>query len=218
MDVRQPQLVLGTMWAESYPQVAASLGDKFTVHVFDLFNAEMSIENLKGTTTNALIMFADMLDALGPLVVDLGTSGVSIQHVIVASESPNLLDAQRHDELGICGSFSSTLTADEVATFVQQILDTCPCEPGESRLAQKIKTRSAALLAIESDAVDLAITSLVAEGCSNEEIADKLHYSHQTIRNRLSEILKQTASSNRTELAVTWRRHLMERRLKSTRE
>lgn len=51
------------------------------------------------------------------------------------------------------------------------------------------------------DDTDKEIVRLVAAGRSDREISDVLHYSNQTIRNRVSKILKQSDVSNRTHLA-----------------
>ena len=216
MNEQTPKVVLGTLWAQAHPQVVDALGNAFDTYVFDLFNAGKSIGDLRGSVMNVLIMFVDMLDSLGPLVVDLESSDVKIQHVIVFNDSRASFDTKDHAELGVCGSFSDSHEPHEVVALVKHVVETCPCEIGRSRLALKIRARSDAFHRIEVNELNLAIVTLVAEGYSNEEIANKFHYSHQTIRNRLSDLLKNTGLSNRTELAVAWRRHEIERRLRPT--
>ena len=53
---------------------------------------------------------------------------------------------------------------------------------------------------------DREIISLIAEGLTNHEIADRVHLSHQTVRNRITRIFDATGASNRTQLAVMWLR------------
>lgn len=53
---------------------------------------------------------------------------------------------------------------------------------------------------------ELEITSLVAEGLSNKEIADRLFLSEGTVRNYISDILDKLALRDRTQLAVFYLR------------
>lgn len=48
------------------------------------------------------------------------------------------------------------------------------------------------------------IVKLIAEGLSNQEIADKLFISNGTVRNHISTILEKTGLEHRTQLAVRW--------------
>lgn len=49
---------------------------------------------------------------------------------------------------------------------------------------------------------DLAILRLIAQGLSNQEIADRLFLAEKTVRNRLSLIFKQLHLENRTQAAL----------------
>ncbi len=46
------------------------------------------------------------------------------------------------------------------------------------------------------------IVELIAQGLSNNQIAEKLHLSHGTVRNHISVILEKTALEHRTQIAV----------------
>ena len=54
---------------------------------------------------------------------------------------------------------------------------------------------------IVDDPVDLDIVRLVSKGLSDKEISALLHYSGQTIRNRISRLLRNSGIDNRTRLA-----------------
>ena len=45
---------------------------------------------------------------------------------------------------------------------------------------------------------------MITAGYSDKEIAEVMHYSHQTIRNRVSHLLLQSGARNRTQLAVKY--------------
>ena len=49
------------------------------------------------------------------------------------------------------------------------------------------------------------IVKLIAEGASNKEIADHLHLSEKTVKNRVSEIISKLGVNNRTQVAI-WAR------------
>lgn len=50
------------------------------------------------------------------------------------------------------------------------------------------------------------IVKLIAEGLSNQEIADRLYLSNGTVRNHISVILEKTGLEHRTQIAVRWLR------------
>ncbi len=63
-------------------------------------------------------------------------------------------------------------------------------------------TGAAARRAIGLTKRETTVVHLVAQGKSNPDIAEKLGISPETVKRHVSNILKKTARSNRTELAV----------------
>ena len=55
--------------------------------------------------------------------------------------------------------------------------------------------------------LDMTIISCVAQGMSDKEISERLHYSPQTIRNKISRMLHELGYENWTELAVAHIQH-----------
>ncbi len=51
---------------------------------------------------------------------------------------------------------------------------------------------------------EMEITRLIAEGLSNQQIAEKLFLSNGTVRNHISTILEKTGLEHRTQIAVRW--------------
>lgn len=51
---------------------------------------------------------------------------------------------------------------------------------------------------------ELDIVKLIADGCSNAEIAEKLFLSNGTVRNYISVILEKTGLEHRTQIAVRY--------------
>lgn len=52
---------------------------------------------------------------------------------------------------------------------------------------------------------ELSIARLIAEGCTNRQIAARLFLSEGTVRNHVSSILQKTCAENRTQLALLFR-------------
>lgn len=69
-------------------------------------------------------------------------------------------------------------------------------------LAELRQPRQAQAATSELAERDLEILQLVAQGLSNQEVADKLFLAEKTIRNRLSTIFKQLHLENRTQAAL----------------
>jgi two-component system, NarL family, nitrate/nitrite response regulator NarL len=51
------------------------------------------------------------------------------------------------------------------------------------------------------------VVRLVSEGCSNREIATRLHISEDTVKHHLSRIFDKTGTSSRVELALFAHHH-----------
>lgn len=51
---------------------------------------------------------------------------------------------------------------------------------------------------------ELEVVRLIAQGLSNQEIADRLYLSNGTVRNHISVILEKTGLKHRTQIAVQW--------------
>ncbi|MDR1324403.1 MAG: response regulator transcription factor [Treponema sp.] len=64
------------------------------------------------------------------------------------------------------------------------------------------KTRSQKMVNVKFTATELRLISLVVQGYSSEEIADRLCLSGGTVRNYLSAMLQKTGQRNRTQLAI----------------
>jgi two-component system, NarL family, response regulator LiaR len=53
------------------------------------------------------------------------------------------------------------------------------------------------------------VAELVAQGCSNREIADALLISEGSVRNVISAVLDKTGLRDRTQLAIYWWRRTL---------
>ncbi len=98
---------------------------------------------------------------------------------------------------GVALLFTSDAT-DSVASLVSRVREYV-------RTGASVGTpldRASATLAVAADADDRRILALLVDGKSNQQIADKVHLSLQTVKNRLSRMMKVAGATNRTELAL----------------
>lgn len=71
---------------------------------------------------------------------------------------------------------------------------------------EKISPTSGGDVFSELSPRETEIVRLVAEGLSNQQIAEKLFLSNGTVRNHISAILEKTGLEHRTQIAVMWLR------------
>lgn len=66
----------------------------------------------------------------------------------------------------------------------------------------RLSSTGSPIVGICHDKTDIDILTGIMEGLTDPEIADRLHYAVQSIRNRVSRILADSGARNRTHLAV----------------
>ncbi|MCM1024326.1 MAG: response regulator transcription factor [Prevotella sp.] len=89
-------------------------------------------------------------------------------------------------------SAGGTVFQRDVLEYIRGRIDISPAAKGGREIFDLLSPR-------ETDVV-----KLIAEGFSNQEIADKLYISNGTVRNHISAILEKTGLEHRTQLAVRW--------------
>ena len=71
------------------------------------------------------------------------------------------------------------------------------------KLVNRIQMKQQHFLHEDLTQRELEVLLLIAQGKSNQEIADKLYLSNGTVRNYMTNILSKLGASNRTEAAKT---------------
>lgn len=210
-------VLIGKMWTDAHPRETLQLEQFFDLRRFDILNAAQSIRELDGVVVHATVIRLEWLDSISPYIRALEYNGTPILHVIVSEQKKSDFPIERLNEIGVCGIITETDDVHHVATDVTRVIETCSCIPGDSAFSKKSASLAAAFERVDTDEVDKRIITLVAEGFSNEDIAQAIHFSAKTVRNRLSEIMKITGTHNRTELALAWRRFSVDKDLRATR-
>ena len=205
------------MWTDAHPEQTRELQEFFDLRTFDLLNAAQSIRDLEGIIIDATVIRLEWIDSITPYIHALEKAGTPILHVVASQQKTSDFPNKRLKELGVCGLITETHDVPTVVESLNLIIETCTCKPGDSMFAKKVAALSAVFEKVEAIEVDKQIVTLVAEGFSNEEIAQAIFFSANTVRNRLSEIMKSAGLRNRTELALAWRRFSVDKDLQHTR-
>lgn len=86
-------------------------------------------------------------------------------------------------------STGGTVFQDDILQYVREKIDT---KGGSHEIFELLSPR------------ETEVVKLIAEGFSNQEIADGLYLSNGTVRNHISTILEKTGLEHRTQIAVMW--------------
>lgn len=112
-------------------------------------------------------------------------SGIS-GYILKNSPAERIINAVRTVSVG------GTVFQKDILDCIRSRIDVSPDAKGEKEIFSMLSSR-------ETDIVEL-----IAEGLSNQEIAERLFISNGTVRNHISTILEKTGLDHRTQLAVRW--------------
>ena len=96
---------------------------------------------------------------------------------------------------------------DELTAVINSLIPHVLSQSDLEHLQQRERRREQENFRVDQlNAQELRIFALLAEGMSNQEIADNIHLSQNTIRNYISIILTKLGLTNRTEIALVSQR------------
>lgn len=115
---------------------------------------------------------------------------------VLMGESPKAMSVAQAIWLGFDGVIDVSQRSGE--TSVGFLLD----EPATPVEFLRLSATGSSIAAICHDKTDIRILAGIVEGLTDPEIAEKLHYAVQSIRNRVSKILAESGARNRTHLVA----------------
>ena len=208
MNVSRPALLLGRHWMGEHRVAVRLLDERFSIHTFDMLNLRETMELLTGVAIKIALVRADVIDFLSPFTQQLLKDGFCIEHV-VGQDIGRSFDAKRSPkDRGLCGTLDANASPPKILELLVATVEMCAEHPSISAFSNESDKIGAAFSTGELDEIDMKILGMLVIGSPDEEIAQRLHFSNQTIRNRVSSMLHTTKMKNRTELALGWRNHI----------
>jgi DNA-binding CsgD family transcriptional regulator len=188
-------------------ELMAVLVSHFDIHTFDLMNLSHAFSALSTVNVSIALIRVELIDCLVPLARSLSAGGHPIAHTFGVQDGTWHSAEPILSGVGLCGVINLGASPSSISRHLLTVVDTCPQHPPESAFSERRDKVASSIAVDRLDAVDLSILSLLAIGARDEEIAQSLHFSNQTIRNRVSIMLHVLDSKNRTELALAWHRY-----------
>lgn len=202
-----PRILVGKAWSLNNSDIVEGLRASSDVEVFDLFDTAQTAGRLAGKKIDVVIGPIGWIDLMSVYAILLSRVDTTIDHVACQMDSNIELPAERQEILDVCATVPKNATLSRWNEAIRSLATDSRQRVPHPSYTERVLQESSCFTATHFSEMDEQIVTLVAEGYSNPEIADALHYASQTIRNRVSSILTECGCRNRTELASAWQRH-----------
>lgn len=211
------RILADALVAQSHPDLAsvAMTSPDLILGVFDPFlpPAEVTAE-IAQFAPDLLVVDPAWLVASALLMAVVRLSGCATTRCVVGSRHiDNVLKIQAAHG----GFFDVIDLTSDTRTVAAQLEDT---HRGDSRLQSDRLWETVAwptapcdIMALPADPADLAILELVRIGLADAAIAESIHMSQQTVRNRVSAMLRKCGLTNRTQMAWAFTNHVLTMRM-----
>lgn len=203
-----PLLLTGMHLHRAAPAHVEELKKYFEVCVLDFNDLAATVNVLSGRRVAGVVArfeYYQIFSALGSLLLATGTS---FEHCLIWNHGTSVLSDDDLSQIGLCACIDVTANSREVAAHVWDLCQNCQRHPSPLLLdSSSFGDDTADSLGVVSPGADDLMADLVANGFSDHEIAEILNYSNQTIRNRMSRVLRTNGFDNRTQLGNARLRH-----------
>lgn len=181
-----------------FPDAHRALAERFDVEIFDILQLGGLVERLRGRIVSVAIMKFECFEVFDAIASILEPTGTRVDHYLTIASDSVVIAQTELSKLGWCGSLDVSMRPDCLVDEVERICARCPRHSD----VPLMRLRATDAKPDRQSTLDSTIIQFVTRGMSDREIAEILHYSSQTIRNRVSRILKANDLDNRTDLAV----------------
>ncbi len=208
MSDSRPALLVSRSWMNENDDTCSLLEGFFSIQSFNLLDPNQSIQSLLGVTITVALVRLELLDVLAPFVRQLEKKGFSIEHVVAinARSSEKFIN-----QLGLCDCLEVNADDTTILDTLSGCARQCLHHPTTPPFSERRDLMLSAIRAGTVDETDMMILGMLVNGDPDEEIAQTLHFSNQTIRNRVSDLLHNVKVANRTQLANAWRNFCYQR-------
>ena len=199
------RILIDDLVAHSHPEFASlAVGfPQVTLNTFDPFLPPMEITARIAEVVPDLLVVDSAWLVIAPLLMTVvRLSGcIGTRCIVGTSNLDNVLKIRASH-----GGFVDVIDlTNDTATLIAQLEDV---HRGQSRLdcdplwrTVPRPTAMCDIAHVPTDSADLAILELVRIGLPDAAIAESIHMSQQTVRNRVSAMLRKSGLTNRTQLA-----------------
>lgn len=197
-------VVIGMHLDTDYPSFAEALSEPFDVHVFDFLELGHTIDALTGREIVAVIARIEYFEMIAAVMAVLDPTGIRVNHCLGWDHSHVGCESMDMSHIGLCGCLDMSLPLDVLVTRVADLGTACPKHP-ETLLLSNLTPNDPVSTPIGNPqaGIDSTMSTLVAHGFTDQQIARTMYYSRQTVRNRISRMLKDQHLDNRTGLATS---------------
>lgn len=199
-------IVVGHHFSTDHSDVVDALRPGFDVVIFDFLHLGRTIDSLSGRNIACVVMRLEYFEFLAAVTALLAPTGTSVAHCVAWNDVAPTWSSSDLWQIGLCDVLDTSLTADSTVSRIGDVCASCDRHP-PSLLIDRPDLLSDADDANALTGLDREITHLVVRGMSDREISEVVNFSTQTVRNRISRILRDNGFSNRTELATAQLRH-----------
>lgn len=198
----KPLIVIGKMMAIQHQSVAVELSNNYDVVVIDLLEIGRAMKRLRGREVEAAILKMQTFTYFMPLLRSLAPTGTRLNHCIGRGPLVRDLPESIRHQVGFCGYLDLNLPLSTTVDQTMQICDSCNGEAHGAWSPTSLQHFHADLDHDRRlDEFDNQVVFLISRGFTDQQISHALNFSVQTIRNRVSHILKTYGFENRTELS-----------------
>ena len=190
------------------PILVKELERHFDTCALDLRGLSAVITKLASKPVAGVVTRLEYYEFFSILGSMLEATGTTFGHCLTWEHGPSALSQDDLAQIGLCACIDVSQDVFHVADQVREICESCEHHPSSLLLdSTSFGGGSVDANGIVLPGADDRMADLVAHGFSDREISEILHFPNQTIRNRISRILRENGFNNRTELGNARLRH-----------
>lgn len=200
------EILVDSLVAARRPDLVAEWSGGSRIRVFDAYSNPWELRVLFEGSRPDVIMVDPAMIVISFLLLEIVRGAeCRVDRVVVGADV--ITDVMKVQAMR--GGFFDLVDTSRSIEDVRQRLE--GVHRGRSQLAEDRLWMAVAkptaignLVLVPHDAIDVEILELVALGLMNDDIASVVHVAPQTVRNRMSGMLRRSRMSNRTEMAFTY--------------
>lgn len=209
------RVAVDSIVASYVPELSSAQDHEFSVEVFNAFESPSEIvTRLQEVKPDLVVVDAEWLVVASLLDSLITRSGFPTARRVLAVRVLDDVIKVQAAHRGIFDVVDLNSTASDIGVRLGSIHKGASTLDNDDLWLRVPRPKSAVdITTVPQDYTDMAILELVCIGYRDQDIAETLHYSVQTIKNRLGHMLKRSGLTNRTQLAWQFTNQLLSARM-----